>query len=827
MPIISKIKVGVRVRPLLSAAAETDYSVGISYEDSAEGKIISKRTNESYIYDWAFGSATEQGTVYNQMCKCLIDDLFQGLNATFLVMVKLVAAGASVDITLSFVEVYMEECYDLLCSKETLHTRRRLDLRETSSGEMFLDGLSEHPVYDLESMRKNLSEANKVRSTGSTEMNLQSSRSHAICTVYVRVVTKPTGCNPKTLVSKLHLVDLAGSERLEKTLATGSTRHEGIAINKGLLAVGKVVAALTSMASSSRHVHVPYRESKLTRLLSDSLGGNSQTVLLACISPADANHDETMNTLRFASRASLVKNEAKVNIDTSGVESSMAVKKLREEIDALKLQRDLLSSKLCSSTIAWDRDRENAIIGKSLALRILTRMRAILIKCQEKGVKVALEGADIIDMVSAISSAIDDLSDGAEMESEDTGYPGYVAFDGSPLQELMDEEADRTKLLPYHLQQRRDEINEALPQPSKCLPSNIWQSDLETKSALIAEKNKALKHTEVELSFITASKEELAAEVKNLNSSFAEQKKLCLEVQQRIQETNSTFQKEKAAMKISEDQSKRREEIALQSISKLSNHLADLEKEKRQQLHERKLLLKKQQEIHNTGALSAIEPADLEQSLLSICDQYLKRSLTDKLQLDPSLVLSHNGQSIEVLFKATTSAQMRVRLLEGQIESMREKLLAREMQLQKSTDRHERDHDLQSEINDTIEVEPPQESNILPAVVSDEKLKYKATAGGDQAKSAEELSKLKVKELKAILKDRGLCVSGSKAVLLKRLNCVPTLAESLNNNTAYSLRKRDNNIITTKSEDPTDNKENVAEDDDDTESDISKSPIVA
>lgn len=135
-------------------------------------------------------------------------------------------AGASVDITLSFVEVYMEECYDLLCSKETLHTRRRLDLRETSSGEMFLDGLSEHPIYDLESMKKNLSEAAKVRSTGSTEMNLQSSRSHAICTVYVRVVTKPTGCNPKTLVSKLHLVDLAGSERLEKTLATGSTFHE-------------------------------------------------------------------------------------------------------------------------------------------------------------------------------------------------------------------------------------------------------------------------------------------------------------------------------------------------------------------------------------------------------------------------------------------------------------------------------------------------------------------------------------------------------------------------------------------------------------------------
>lgn len=129
-----------------------------------------------------------------------------------------------------------------------------------------------------------------------------------------------------------------------------------------------------------------------------------------------------------------MKNEAKINIDTSSADSSMAVKKLREEVDALKLQRDLLSSKLCSSTVAWDRDREDAIIGQSLALRLLTRMRAIIIKCQENGVRVgnsdvveiknyfcraqhvipALEGADI-DMVSAISSAIDDFSDGAEM----------------------------------------------------------------------------------------------------------------------------------------------------------------------------------------------------------------------------------------------------------------------------------------------------------------------------------------------------------------------------------------------------------------------------
>lgn len=140
-------------------------------------------------------------------------------------------AGAAVDIKLSFVEIYMEKCYDLLCSKEESQ-RGCLDVRETSSGEMSVSGLSEHPVYDVESMIKYLSKAAKVRSTGSTEMNIQSSRSHAICTVYVRVTIPTVEQNHstttpnKTLVSKLHFVDLAGSERLEKTLATGSTLHE-------------------------------------------------------------------------------------------------------------------------------------------------------------------------------------------------------------------------------------------------------------------------------------------------------------------------------------------------------------------------------------------------------------------------------------------------------------------------------------------------------------------------------------------------------------------------------------------------------------------------
>ena len=162
--------------------------------------------------------------------------------------------GSKVEINISFIEIYMEECYDLLCKKQhqDVFDKTRLDLRETSSGETSLDGLSTWPVYDVDSVAMYLNEASKVRSTGSTAMNSQSSRSHAICTIYVRVTlpTEQSQNTPVVLLSKLHLVDLAGSERAKKTLATGDAFQEGISINKGLLALGNVVRNAVCHANS-------------------------------------------------------------------------------------------------------------------------------------------------------------------------------------------------------------------------------------------------------------------------------------------------------------------------------------------------------------------------------------------------------------------------------------------------------------------------------------------------------------------------------------------------------------------------------------------------
>lgn len=136
----------------------------------------------------------------------------------------------------------------------------------------------------------------------------------------------------ETLTAKFHFVDLAGSERLKRTGATGDRAKEGISINSGLLSLGNVISALGDM--SRRATHIPYRDSKLTRLLQDSLGGNSQTLMIACVSPSDRDFMETLNTLKYANRARNIQNRVVINQD----QSSRTISLLRREIAALQLE---------------------------------------------------------------------------------------------------------------------------------------------------------------------------------------------------------------------------------------------------------------------------------------------------------------------------------------------------------------------------------------------------------------------------------------------------------------------------------------------------------
>jgi hypothetical protein len=189
-------------------------------------------------------------------------------------------------VELSYLEIYNEEMRDLLVddkgSKAKKGKQAVMKVRETLNGEVYVSGLSSRPVDSPKAIGEYMEEASTRRVVASTKMNAVSSRSHAICVLRIKGVLEDS----TKFEAKLTLVDLAGSERIKKTGAEGGRRMEGININKGLFVLGQVVSALSETRKKYKR-KPPYRDSILTRLLQDSLGGNSRTIMVACVSPAD------------------------------------------------------------------------------------------------------------------------------------------------------------------------------------------------------------------------------------------------------------------------------------------------------------------------------------------------------------------------------------------------------------------------------------------------------------------------------------------------------------------------------------------------------------
>lgn len=228
----------------------------------------------------------------------------------------------------AFIELYQEKLYDLLSPQP--REQSVVDIREVQNNKIAIPNLTEIVVKNAQETTNCLMRGSADRAVGSTAMNATSSRSHAIFTITLQKVHKD---NPTAATSaKFHLVDLAGSERSKKTLTTGEQFKEGVKINQGLLALGNVISALGS--SNQNTQHIGYRDSKLTRLLQDSLGGNSMTLMIACISPADYNMEETLGTLRYADRARKIKNKPIINQDPKTAE----INSLKAEVQKLRIE---------------------------------------------------------------------------------------------------------------------------------------------------------------------------------------------------------------------------------------------------------------------------------------------------------------------------------------------------------------------------------------------------------------------------------------------------------------------------------------------------------
>ncbi|XP_066595687.1 chromosome-associated kinesin KIF4 isoform X2 [Prorops nasuta] len=326
------VRVAVRIRPLVQSELEKGYQNCLNLVPG-EHQIQVINTDKAFTFNHVFPPETDQEDFYNTAVKNMVSNIFQaygqtGSGKTYSMgtdyssvedlgviprsIEEIFAVMQSKDdwefnVKVSFMELYQEQLYDLLTNKQ--RNQSMVDLREDSRG-IKVVGATEQTVNSVQEALDCLKRGSEGRITGATAMNIKSSRSHAIFTLCIHQEQK--GNLNSATTAKFHLVDLAGSERSKKTQATGERFREGVNINKGLLALGNVISQLGEGGSTS---YIGYRDSKLTRLLQDSLGGNSMTLMIACVSPADYNMDETVSTLRYADRAKKIKNKPIVNQD--------------------------------------------------------------------------------------------------------------------------------------------------------------------------------------------------------------------------------------------------------------------------------------------------------------------------------------------------------------------------------------------------------------------------------------------------------------------------------------------------------------------------------
>ncbi|ETE73225.1 Kinesin-like protein KIF16B, partial [Ophiophagus hannah] len=278
---------------------------------------------------------------------------------------------ASFRTEVSYLEIYNERVRDLLRRKSS--KTNNLRIREHPKEGPYVEDLSKHLVQNYSDVEELMEGGNINRTTAATGMNDVSSRSHAIFTINFTQAKFDTEM-PCETVSKIHLVDLAGSERADATGATGVRLKEGGNINKSLVTLGNVISALADISQDAsnplikkKQVFVPYRDSVLTWLLKDSLGGNSKTIMIATISPADVNYGETLSTLRYANRAKNIINKPTINEDPN----VKLIRELRAEIARLKTllaQGNQVQELTKEWTNKWN-ETQNILKEQTLALR--------------------------------------------------------------------------------------------------------------------------------------------------------------------------------------------------------------------------------------------------------------------------------------------------------------------------------------------------------------------------------------------------------------------------------------------------------------------------
>ncbi len=375
------VKVAVRCRPMSSKESTDGYhsivdvdkrysSITLKGTDSTNSSSLSSTSTTStsttsssqhkFTFDYVYEQGTNQKTIFTETAMPIVDSALQGYNGTIFAYgqtgtgkthtmegvvgnellegimpnsfryiyerISAMAQDTEVLVKASFLEIYLDEIYDLLHYQEK---RKKMELRKDGDKGIYVKDLTSITAKCPEDLLKILIEGQKQRKVGATAMNQGSSRSHSIFTIVAETSTidEQTGAT-KYRQGKLHFVDLAGSERQSKSNAEGDRMEEAKHINLSLSALGNVIKALTSPTKQ----HVPFRDSKLTRLLEDSLGGNTKTIMIANIGPANYNTQETLSTLRYADRAKKIQNKPRINEDPKDIQ----LREMQDEITLLR-----------------------------------------------------------------------------------------------------------------------------------------------------------------------------------------------------------------------------------------------------------------------------------------------------------------------------------------------------------------------------------------------------------------------------------------------------------------------------------------------------------
>ncbi|XP_068136023.1 kinesin-like protein KIF3C isoform X2 [Hyperolius riggenbachi] len=369
------LKVVVRCRPLNRKEDAAGYDRIVAMDIKlGQVTIRNPRVNpgelpKTFTFDAVYDANSKQTDLYDETVRPLIDSVLQGFNGTIFAYGQ---TGTGKTYTMqgvwtepekkgvipssfehiftqisrsqnqqylvraSYLEIYQEEIRDLLCKDQN----KKLELKENPESGVYIKDLSSFVTKNVKEIEHVMNLGNQARSVACTNMNEYSSRSHTIFVITIECSELGVDGQEHIRVGKLNLVDLAGSERQSKMAVNGERPKEASKINLSLSALGNVISALVD----GRSTHIPYRDSKLTRLLQDSLGGNAKTIMVATLGPASHHYDETLSTLRFANRAKNIKNKPKINEDPKDT----LLREFQEEIARLKAQlekRGMLSKK--------------------------------------------------------------------------------------------------------------------------------------------------------------------------------------------------------------------------------------------------------------------------------------------------------------------------------------------------------------------------------------------------------------------------------------------------------------------------------------------------